>query len=66
VPDASLLQDLAAAQLVTLSELTSSGVVLFFVAYLAQPLVFAHVNGFQVLGAELINLVMMASRLPHD
>jgi hypothetical protein len=53
VPDTSLLQDLAAAQLVTLSELTSSGVVLFFVAYLAQPLVFAHVNGFQVLGAEL-------------
>ena len=51
--DTADLQSLAAAQLVTLSELTTSGVALFFVAYLLQPLVFAHVNGFQVLGAEL-------------
>ena len=47
------LRRLTAAQLVTLAELTASGVALFFVTYLLQPLVFAHVNGFQVLGAEL-------------
>jgi hypothetical protein len=47
------LRRLASAQVVTLAELTASGVALFFVTYLLQPLVFAHVNGFQVLGAEL-------------
>ena len=51
--DTADLRSLATAQLVTLGELTASGVVLFFVTYLLQPLVFAHVNGFQVLGAEL-------------
>ena len=53
VPDMVALRGLTAAQLVTFGELTASGVVLFFIAHLLQPLVFAHVNGFQVLGAEL-------------
>ena len=51
--DQSVLMRLATVQVVTLAELTASGVVLLFVATLLQPLVFAHVNGLQVLGAEL-------------
>ena len=51
--DLSMLQRLAEMQIVTLAELTARGVVLIFIATLMQPLVFAHVNGFQVLGAEL-------------
>ena len=54
-PDAgaAILHDLAGAQSVALAELTAAGVILLFVANLLQPLVFAHVNGLQVLGAEL-------------
>ena len=53
LPDQSILGGLVAAQAVTLADLSASGVALFFVATLVQPLVFAHVNGFEVLGAEL-------------
>ena len=53
LPDQSILGSLVAAQTVTLADLSASGVALFFVATLLQPLVFAHVNGFEVLGAEL-------------
>ena len=53
LPDQSILGGLVAAQAITLADLSASGVVLFFVATLVQPLVFAHVNGFEVLGAEL-------------
>ena len=53
LPDQSILGGLVAAQVVTLADLSASGVALFFVATLVQPLVFAHVNGFEVLGAEL-------------
>ena len=53
VAGAGLLHDLAAAQVVTLAELSAAGVVLLFVANFARPLVYAHVNGFEVLGAEL-------------
>jgi len=48
-----VLRDLAAAQVVTLAELSAAGVILLFVANFLRPLVFAHVNGLQVLGAEL-------------
>ena len=50
---AEILRDLAAAQVVTLTELSAAGVILLFIADFLRPLVFAHVNGFQVLGAEL-------------
>ena len=51
--EGGVLSELTAAQLVTLAALSANGVALLFVATLLQPLVFAHVNGFQVLGAEL-------------
>jgi hypothetical protein len=38
---------------VTFAALTSQGVVLLFITALIEPLIFAHVNGYQVLGAEL-------------
>jgi hypothetical protein len=47
------MERLTLAQLVTFAELTSQGVVLLFITALLEPLVFAHVNGYQVLGAEL-------------
>jgi len=50
---ADVLRDLAAAQVVTLAELSAAGVILLFVANFLRPLVYAHVNGLQVLGAEL-------------
>jgi hypothetical protein len=50
---ADTLRDLAAAQVVSLAELSAAGVILLFVANFLRPLVFAHVNGLQVLGAEL-------------
>ena len=51
----SLTSDLlySEQQVVTLAELSAAGVVLLFVANFARPLVYAHVNGFEVLGAEL-------------
>ena len=53
LPDQTTLGGLAAAQVVTLADLSANGVALFFIATLMQPLVFAHVNGLDVLGAEL-------------
>ena len=50
---ADVLRDLASAQVVSLAELSAAGVILLFVANFLRPLVFAHVNGLQVLGAEL-------------
>ena len=49
----AVLSELTAAQVVNLAALSANGVALLFVATLLQPLVFAHVNGLQVLGAEL-------------
>ena len=51
--DTARLERLTFAQLVTFAALTSQGVVLLFITALLEPLVFAHVNGYQVLGAEL-------------
>ena len=47
------LAALAAAQLVSIATLTARGFMLFFMTAFAQPLVFAHVEGLTVLGAEL-------------
>ena len=49
----AVLSELTTAQVVNLAALSANGVALLFVATLLQPLVFAHVNGLQVLGAEL-------------
>jgi hypothetical protein len=47
------MERLTFAHLVTFAALTSQGIVLLFITALIEPLIFAHVNGYQVLGAEL-------------
>ena len=47
------LTALTEAQMVTVASLTARGFMLFFMTTLAQPLVFAHLQGLTVLGAEI-------------
>jgi hypothetical protein len=51
--DTARMERLTLAHLVSFAALTSQGVVLLFITALIEPLIFAHVNGYQVLGAEL-------------
>lgn len=48
-----ILRELTLAHFVALASLTTQGFMLFFMTVMMQPLVFAHLSGMQVLGAEL-------------
>ena len=47
------VESLSSAQLISLAALTMQGFMLFFMTSALQPLVFAHLSGMHVLGAEL-------------